>query len=344
MRAARLSGLRSLRVTEVPVPVLSQEDEVLLRVGAVGICGSDVHYYRHGRIGDQQVAYPFTPGHECTGTVAACGPAAGDLTPGDRVAVDPAVSCGACDQCRSGRPHTCRSLKFLGCPGQLTGCLAEYIVMPARNCFKLPEGIGLTQGVLAEPLAIGIYAVDFLAGSGAETLGILGVGPIGLSVLLGVRKTGIHSIFVTDKVEARIKAALDAGAAWAGNPTRTDIISAIRERETGLDAVFECCGDPQALDQAVELLHPGGTLLILGIPEFDRVSFDIHRLRRKEIRIQNVRRQNHCTARALTSLADGSMAASFMITHTFPLADTGQALETAAAYEDSVIKAVITLE
>jgi L-iditol 2-dehydrogenase len=343
MRAAQLTGLRSVGITEVPKPVLSQDDEVLLRVGAVGICGSDVHYYRHGRIGGQEVAYPFTPGHECTGTVEACGPAAGDLTTGDRVAVDPAVSCGACDQCRFGRPHTCRSLKFLGCPGQLTGCLSEYIVMPARNCFKLPENIGLTQGVLAEPLAIGDYAVDFLVGSGAQTIGILGLGPIGLSVLLCARKTGIRNIFVTDNVEARSKAALDAGAVWAGNPTRTDITADIRERETGLDAVFECCGDPEALDQAVELLHPGGTLLILGIPEVDRVSFDIHRLRRKEIRIQNVRRQNHCTDRALVSLADGSLDASFMITHTFRLQDTGQALETAAAYADGVIKAVISL-
>ncbi len=344
MKTAQLTGLRALEVVEVPPPALSQEDEVLLKIGAVGICGSDVHYYRHGRIGEQEVVYPFTMGHECTGTVAACGPAAGGLTPGDRVAVDPAVSCGVCDQCRSGRLHTCRSLKFLGCPGQLTGCLSEYIVMPARNCWRLPEEVGLRQGVLAEPLAIGIYAVDFLGRGEAHSMGILGAGPIGLSVLLSARAAGIHRIFVTDKVEARIKAALDAGAVWAGNPTRSDITADIRERETGLDVVFECCGDPEALDQAVELLHPGGTLFILGIPEIDRVSFDIHRLRRKEIRIQNVRRQNRCTGRALESLADGSLAASFMITHAFPLDDADRALETAAAYADGVIKALITLE
>ena len=343
MKAAQLTALNTIEIREVPLPPLPDDDGVLIRVGAAGICGSDVHYFRHGRIGDQRVAYPFTPGHECAGTVEMCGPLCRDLAPGDRVAVDPAVSCGACDQCLTGRPHTCRSLKFLGCPGQLPGCLSEFIAMPARNCHRIPEELATEPAVLAEPLAIGIYAVGFLKNTGAETIGILGTGPIGLSVLLGARSAGIEAVYTTDKVDARIDAAKKAGAVWAGNPERADIVSGILGHERGLDAVFECCGDPEALDQAVELLNPGGMLLVLGIPETDRVSFDVHALRRKEIRIQNVRRQNDCTERALELLAGGTIDASTLATHRFSLAESQQALELVSAYRDGVIKALVTM-
>ena len=341
MRAAQLTEPHTIAVREIPLPPLPDDDGVLLKVGAVGICGSDVHYYLHGRIGNQVVEYPFTIGHECCGTIEMCGPLAGDLAPGDRVAVDPAVACGECDQCRSGRPHTCRRLRFLGCPGQLPGCLSDYLVMPARNCHKLPDSLSLIQGALAEPLAIGVYSVGFLVESSAGSIGILGAGPIGLSVLLAARAAGLSTVYVTDKVEERLQAAQKAGASWAANPDETDIVTAVLDRERGLDAVFECCGDPEALTQAVEILNPGGTLFILGIPEINRVLFDIHTLRRKEIRIQNIRRQNGCTRKALDLMADGSIDASFMATHSFPKEETQKALETASDYRDGVIKAIV---
>jgi L-iditol 2-dehydrogenase len=343
MQAAQLTGLKTLEVREVPLPPLPAEDGVLIRVEAVGICGSDVHYYRHGRIGKQRVEYPFTIGHECTGTVEMCGPLSRDLAPGDRVAVDPAVSCLECDQCRAGRPHTCRRLRFLGCPGQLPGCLSEFIVMPARNCYRIPEALDTELAVLAEPLAIGMYAADFLRNTGAEKIGILGTGPIGLSVLLAAQASGIQTVYATDKVDARSQAAKNLGAVWTGNPDRGDIVSEILKQERGLDAVFECCGDPEALNQAVELLNPGGTLLVLGIPEDDRVSLDVHSLRRREIRIQNVRRQNDYTERALELLAGRAIDASSLVTHRFSLAEAQQALELVSDYGDDVIKAKITL-
>lgn len=347
MRAAQLTGPNTLEIREAPLPPLPEDDGILIRVNAVGICGSDVHYFRHGRIGDQRVAYPFTPGHECAGTVEMCGPLCRDLAPGDRVAVDPAVSCGVCDQCRAGRPHTCRNLKFLGCPGQLPGCLSEFIVMPARNCFRIPDPLDADLAVLAEPLAIGVYAADYLRDTEALTIGILGTGPIGLSVLLAAQAAGYRLIYTTDKVDARSAAAAKLGAAWTGNPDHQDVVSEIRsevrDQNKSLDAVFDCCGDPEALDQAVEILNPGGMLLVLGIPETDRVSFDIHTLRRKEIRIQNIRRQNGCTERALDLLAGGTFDASSLATHRFSLAESQKALELVSDYRDGVIKALVTM-
>jgi len=175
-----------------------------------------------------------------------------------------------------------------------------------------------------------------------KAIGILGCGPIGLSVLLAAQVAGIRSIYVTDKIHERLAAARNNGASWAGNPEESDVVAEIRKIGNELDAVFECCGDQEALDQAVDLIKPGGKLLILGIPEQDRVSFDINKLRRKEISIQNVRRQKRCTQEAIDLIASKKANVDFMATHTFSLERTQEAFKIVAHYRDGVIKAMIT--
>jgi len=341
MNCASLINPGKIHIREVAKPGINSDTDVLLKIMAVGICGSDLHYFLNGRIGDQVIDYPFTPGHECAAVVEKTGPKVTRLKPRDRVAVDPAVSCGRCDQCLGGRPHTCRKLRFLGCPNQLEGCLSEYIVIPEQNCYLFDKSMTFTQGVLVEPLSIAVYAVTHLKNIKADKIGILGSGPIGLSVLLAAQKTDTSAIYITDKIESRIEAALNAGAKWGGNPEESDIVGAIKNQTSGLDVVFECCGDQAALDQAVELLNPGGKLIILGIPEIDRISFNINRLRRKEISIQNIRRQNQCFQTAVDMIKNGSAEVAFMVTHTFPLSKAQNAFELASSYEDGVIKAII---
>lgn len=343
MKASLLTGIGRIEIRNIPNPEISSPNEVLLRVGMAGVCGSDVHYFRHGRSGGEDVEFPWIVGHECTAVVEKIGTHVTQVSPGDRVAVDPAVSCGECDQCLKGRPHTCRNLRFLGFPGQIEGCLCEFIVLPEENCFKIDDSLSLSQGVLVEPLSIGIYAADFLKKMDAGTIAILGCGPIGLSVMQAALARDIHKIYATEKIPERLESARRKGAVWAGNPEEMDIVSEIVKETDGLDAVFECCGDPEALDQAVDLLRPGGTLLILGIPEIDRVSFDAHKLRRKEIRIQNVRRQCGCTQRAIDLVASKKVDIDFMATHTFSLEQTQQAFELVAVYGDGVIKAMISI-
>lgn len=342
MKTAYLTDPRKITIREVVKPEISSDTAVLLKIITVGICGSDLHYFQNGRIGDQIIDYPFTPGHECAAVVEKTGPKVTLVKPGDRVAVDPAVSCGRCDQCLSGRPHTCRKLRFLGCPSQLEGCLSEYIVIPEQNCYPFDKSMTFTQGVLVEPLSIAVYAVTYLKNIKSDKIGILGSGPIGLSVLLALQKTDISAIYITDKIESRIEAALNAGAIWGGNPEESNIVEAIQNQTLGLDVVFECCGDQAALDQAVELLNPGGKLLILGIPEIERISFNISRLRRKEISIQNIRRQNQCFQTAVDMIKNGSVEVDFMATHTFPLTEAQNAFELASSYKDGVIKAIIS--
>jgi len=342
MKAARLIRPGTIELQEIPEPEIKLEHDVLLKIETAGICGSDIHYYKKGRIGDQIIDYPFTIGHECTATVVKTGKKVRHVTTGNRVAIDPAVSCGFCDQCRIGRPHTCRQLKFLGCPGQMEGCLTEYIVMPEENCYPLPQNMPHARGVLAEPLSISLYAFRLMKPKPSDTVAILGSGPIGLCTTMAAKQAGINKIFMTDKIESRLQAASKAGAAWTGNPDKDDIVEAIKNvHSQELDAVFECCGDQSALDQAVSLLKPGGHLLIMGIPEKNRISFDVHQLRRKEIKITNVRRQNGCTAEAVSFLDEAGKGVDFILTHFFELQDSGTAFNLLSDYKDGVIKAVV---
>ncbi len=344
MKAAVLTALRQFEIQELPDPVLENESDVLLKVEEVGVCGSDVHYYETGRIGDQVVQFPFLVGHESSGTVLAVGSGVQGVAPGDRVAIDPAVVCGTCEQCRRGRENTCRKLKFLGCPGQLAGCLCEKIVMPAASCLPLVRGLSFTQGVLSEPLAIGVYAVLQAGVDAGQSVAILGCGPIGLSCLISSQAQGAAACYMTDLIEPRLEHARSQGAAWVGSPEREDVVAAIRQRAPqGVDVVLECAGEQSTVDQALKILRPGGTLAMIGIPRFERLSFDIHTMRRQEIRFLNIRRQNQCTQTALDWMDGGRLDPSFMATHSYSLDQTGEAFSLVAGYQDGVIKAMITL-
>jgi len=339
-----LSGLQRIEIVEKPVPELERPDDVLIRMKSVGVCGSDIHYYLNGRIGSQIIEYPFTIGHEGAGIVEMTASGVTLVKPGDRVAIDPAMACFNCDQCNNGRYHTCRNLKFLGCPGQADGCLSEYIVMPAASCYLLPENITFDQAALSEPLSIGLYAVRSAGDITGKSIGILGAGPIGISVMLSAMAKDAGRIFITDKIDERLALACKMGAEWTGNVIKSDIVKDILiEEPHQLDVVFECCGKQEAADQAVELLKPGGHLMIIGIPAFERWNFGVDNLRRKEITIQNVRRQNECVRETLEMISYGRLKPDLMQTNNFTLAQTAEAFAMVANYRDGVMKAMIHL-
>jgi threonine dehydrogenase-like Zn-dependent dehydrogenase len=214
--------------------------------------------------------------------------------------------------------------------------------MPEENCFCLPAGLTLEEGVLVEPLTIALHGLKLTGEPVPDTVAVLGAGPIGLSVLLAARAAGVRAVYMTDKIDGRVEVARKAGASWAGNPDREDIVARMRGlAPEGLVAAYECCGDPSAFSQAVDLLKPGGRLLIIGIPMGDRISFDIHALRRKELSINNVRRQRFCFREAIDLIRNKHVDLRFMATHRFALEDARQAFELAAGYRDGVIRAII---
>jgi len=342
MKAFVLTGIRQMELTDVAEPSIEGKNDVLLKMEVIGVCGSDVHYYETGRIGSQVVQYPFKVGHECSATVAAVGSAVTRVRTEDKVVVDPAAACHNCDQCRMGRENTCRNLRFLGTPGQAEGCLCEYIVMPEDSLYPIDGKISLAQGALCEPLSIGVYAANRGAIHKGADVAILGAGPIGLSTLLAAKAEGAGPCYVTEKIDARCEAAKKAGAAWVGNPDKGDIVEAILElAANGVDVVFECAGEQETLDEGVELLRPGGKLVIIGIPRLDRVCFNIDKIRRKELTLINIRRQNNCVAAAIDLIASGKADVDFMITHRFDFEKSVEAFDLVAAYADGVVKAMI---
>lgn len=346
MKAMQLTELHKMKMMEVPTPEIKNPDDVLIKMKVVGVCGSDVHYFETGRIGSQVVKFPFAVGHEGAGEVVKVGPGVKSLKAGDRIAVEPAVSCCECDQCKAGRHHTCRKLKFLGCPGQLEGCLSEYIVMPERSCFKIKDTMTYDEAAISEPLAIGVYAVKQSIPMKGAKIAILGSGPIGLSVLMPALAMGAEKIYVTDKIDERLDIAKKAGASWVGNIEKVDVVKEITAMEPLLlDAVFECCGEQAAMDQAVQLLKPGGKLMLIGIPPTaETVCFSPDFCRRKELTIQNVRRQNHCVQPALDMIDNKLFDVSVMATHRFKFDDCEDAFKLVASYKDGVIKAMIDFE
>jgi L-iditol 2-dehydrogenase len=344
MRAAALTGVGKIEVIETAEPRIERGTDVLLKVETVGICGSDVHYFETGRIGSGAVEYPFVIGHECAATAAGVGDRVRRVKVGDRVAVEPGVVCHQCDQCRAGRFNTCRNMKFLGCPGQMAGALCEYVVMPEECCFAVDDRMSFDEAVLCEPLAIAIYAVRQGKLKKGFDIAILGAGPIGLSCIVSAKAEGVREIYVTERIKERMEIAGEAGARWVGNPDNEDVVRRILDQQPpGIDAAFECAGEQETLDQCVDLLKPGGRLMLIGIPRTDRISFIVERMRHKEITLVNVRRQNECTQAAVDAVTSGRIDVKFMATHHFKLEQVQEAFEMVADYRDGVVKAMVEL-
>lgn len=344
MKAILLTGIREMQIRDVPDPAIRRPTDVLVRVKSVGVCGSDIHYYLKGRIGSQVVQYPFTIGHECSGIVSAVGRAVRRVGPKDRIAVDPAMFCGACDQCAKGRENTCRELRFLGCPGQAEGCLSEYIVIPESSCYRIPPTMSFDQATLAEPVSIAVYAAKKASPLKGARIAVLGTGPIGLSVLIVAKLHGAAKIYATDRIPERLAVARRLGADWIADPSVADVVDEISSLEPlGLDVVYECCGDQEAIDQAIRILAPGGKLMVIGIPAVPRISFDVDDVRRKELLIDHVRRQTRCVEEAIQKIERHEIEVGDLVTHRFPFERAKEAFDLVAEYRDGVVKALIEL-
>jgi len=345
MKAMKLTGIRQMEMMDVPKPAILNDRDVLIRMKTLGVCGSDIHYYVSGKIGSQVVNYPFAVGHEGAGLVEAVGKGVSLVKPGDRIAIEPAMPCWECDQCKAGRPHTCRNLRFLGCPGQAEGSLSEFIVMPETSCFKIPDQMSYDEAAISEPLAIGVYAVKQSIPMKGAKVGILGFGPIGMSVLLPALSQGASEVYVSDKIDERLQIARENGASLTANADKEDVVGRFTDKAPELlDVVFECCGQQEALDQAVELLKPGGKLMVIGIPEFENWTIPVDTSRRKELCIQNVRRQNEAVQPALDMIAGGEIHVDPMVTHRFDFKDSKEAFDLVAGYKDGVMKAMIDFD
>jgi L-iditol 2-dehydrogenase len=324
MRAARLHGLRDVRVHEEERPVAG-EGETLVRVEAVGLCGSDLHWFDEGAIGSTRITRPIVPGHEM----------AGRTEDGRLVAIEPAIPCERCALCLEGHPNLCPTIRFSG-QGEDDGSMREWMAWPTRCLFPLPEGLDATDGALLEPLGVALHTVDLAHVRPGSSVGVFGCGPIGLLVLQVARLAGAARLFATDlasrphRLEAARALGAEAVVAEEGQEAQTIRRTAGAH---GLDVAIEAAGVQAAVDAALESVRPGGRVALAGIPSDERTSFRASTARRKGVTIALVRRMKHTYPRAIALAARGRVDLRSLVTHRFPLAEVAQAFAVASRRE-----------
>lgn len=346
MLAARLHGAKDLRVERIPRPGAPKRGQALLRVLTTGVCGSDLHSYLDGRIGDTPVEQPLILGHEFSAVVEAVGPESLDghgepLKPGTRVAVDPAQPCHQCELCEHGHPNLCCNLAFCG-NYPYGGSFCERMLMPARGCFPVPTSIDDESAALLEPLGVALHAVDFARLRVGHSAAILGMGPIGLLCLQIAKLAGADPIFVTDKLPWRLKLAQK----WGGIPIRCDQEDAAQRiaketRGRGVDVAIEAAWAGESVAQAAEMARLGGRVVLVGIPGDDRFSMKHSTARRKGLTVVLSRRMKHCYPRALRLAEEGRVDLPGLVSHRFPLSRVVEAFQLNTAYADKVVKVMM---
>lgn len=322
MRAAVMTEVGTIQVRELPDPDPSALGplQALVAVEAVGVCGSDVAYYRHGRIGDFVVDGPIVLGHEAAGSVVALGAGAAQvsaLSVGDRVAIEPGTPCRACAQCSAGRYNLCERMVFLATP-PYDGALVELLVVDVRQLFALPESMSAEEGALLEPLSVGLWAVQRARMAAGDDVLVTGAGPVGLLAGIAARALGAASVTVSDVAPDRLEVAERLGFA------------AVDAREGGVasDVLLECSGAPGVLAQGLRTLRPDGRAAVVGLSHEDAVPLPLTQTSNKELSIVPVFRYRHTWPTAIVLVASGRAEVASLVTHRFGLADSAEALET----------------
>ena len=342
MKAARLYGIRDIRIDDVTVPKPGPR-QALVEIRSVGICGSDVHYYTHGRIGRYVVEPPFILGHECSGVVVEVGEGVEHIAPGDLVAVEPGVPCGHCAFCRSGKYNLCPDVVFLATP-PYDGAFAEYIVHDADFLFRVPEGVTADEAAMCEPLSTGLQAVKRAELTLGETVFIAGMGPIGLANMQAFKAAGAGAIYVSDIDSARLETALKLGATEAFLATETDLVKELRKRTLGRgpDVVVEAAGSAEATKQTVEIVRPGGRVVLVGLAPEATVPINMLDVIDKEIDVRGVFRYANTYPAALALIAQSAVDMKSMVTAQYPLEKADEAMRDVADRKPGIIKAVVT--
>jgi L-iditol 2-dehydrogenase len=348
MNAARLHGPSDLRVETVPHPGPPGAAQVLLRVRAVGVCGSDLHSYTDARIGDTEVKSPLILGHEFSAVVEEVGAESFNgcfepIQPGVRVAVDPAQPCGRCELCERGHPNLCRYLRFCGNYPD-GGSLCEWMHMPARSCFPVPDGVDDVEAALLEPLGVALHAADLARIRVSNSVAVLGAGPIGLLILQIVKLAGAYPIYVSDKLSWRLALAEKQGGIPINCEDENPVLRVQKETHSrGVDVAIEAAWGGDSVGQACEIARLGGRVVLVGIPSDDRLSIKHSTARRKGLTILMSRRMKHVYTRAIHLARRGMVDLSGLVSHRFPLARAAEAFALNAAYGDKVVKTVIDI-
>lgn len=344
-KAAFMRGTDHMVIKEIPVPEVG-EKEVLVQLEYVGICGSDVHYYHTGRCGAYEVNLDedFMLGHECAGTVVKIGPGVENLKVGDKVALEPGITCGQCEFCKSGHYNLCPDVQFLATP-PVQGCYEEYIAFPENMCFKLPENMSTMEGALIEPLSVGFYAAEQGDVHVGDTVVILGSGCIGLVTLLACKAHGAGRTIVADLVDARLEKAKELGADYVINSGKSDILEELKKITGGRggDVVFETAGSPVTIAQTPFAVRRGGRIVLVGMSSQPEINYNFAQIMDKEAEIKSVFRYRNIYPKAIAAVASGAVDVKKVVTHQYDLDHIQEAFDEAVNNKTDLVKVVIRI-
>jgi L-iditol 2-dehydrogenase len=339
---AQLLAPRTFQLTEQTI-----EDpgpgEIQVRVNAVGICGSDIHSYAEGAVGDTPCEYPMVLGHEPSGTVVKTGSGVIGWHPGDRAALEPALYCYHCEYCRTGHHNVCANIRFLSNPG-VPGFFREFVNLPVTNLLAIPPTLPMELATIVEPLAVAMHSMKFAALQAGETVAVFGAGPIGLLTIACMKVAGAGRIWAVDPVAHRRDLARHMGAHVTLDPGEIDCARQILADTggRGVDCAIDCAAKEDTTNAAIRASRNAGRVVLTGIHSDAMVPFEVSPMRRKELAILNVRRSNHESNEALEFLTARMAWFAPLVTHTRPLADIADAFTLTEHYADNVGKMVIT--
>jgi L-iditol 2-dehydrogenase len=313
-----------------------------VRLRAVGICGSDVHYYADGRIGDTIAPLPFVLGHEPAGEVAALGAGVDCFTIGQRVALEPSLSCGVCDICLAGRPNCCPQVHFLGSP-PVPGVYEEFHLFKPLQCIPISDNVTFAAAATLEPMAVALHAIKLGRVCAGDRVAVMGCGPVGILTAMAARISGATFVAMTDPIPARRAHAARLVADIVLDPSDAGALSQITAAAGNIDISFEAAGAQGAVDDATLVVRPGGTTVLIGIPAVDRIALWAHPLRRKELNLIMARRSNFDLEPCLRLMEKGMIDPAQIVTHSFPLERLAEGMEMVKNYRDGVLKAMIEM-
>ncbi len=341
MKAAVMHSTRNITIETLPVPTIDH-DEVLIKVMAVGICGSDLHYYTHGRIGKYVVEKPFILGHECAGEIVAIGSSVHEFKVGDRVAVEPGVTCGHCEACKEGRYNLCPDVQFLATP-PVDGAFVQYIKMRKDFVFSIPDSLSYEEAAMVEPFSVGIHAAMRTKLQPGSTVAIMGMGPVGLMAIVAAKAFGAATIIVTDLEPLRLEAAKQLGATHVINVKEQnpyDEILSITNGK-GVDVAWETAGNPSALQAALSSVRRGGKLAIVGLPAQNEIPLNVPFISDNEIDIYGIFRYANTYPKGINFLASGIADIKKLVTDKYSLEHTKEAMERALNYKNECVKIIV---
>lgn len=341
MRAVVLKSIEQFEMQdrERPTPT---DDEILVSVQDVGICGSDIHYYNHGRIGDYVVEDPLILGHESAGKVVEVGTTVDGLEPGDRVALEPGVPCRRCSHCKQGDYHLCESVTFMATPPH-DGAFTDYVAWPADFAYKLPDEVSTREGALCEPLSVGIHACRRGDVSTGDSVLITGAGPIGLLTMEAARAAGATDIIITDVVESKLSFASDRGADQTIDVTEENLETTVDKHTdgAGVDVVVEASGAKPSIKSTLDAVRRGGTIVFVGLASEAEVPLDVLEIIDNELDIHGSFRYKNTYQAAVDLLADGAVDVEGIIDFESPLEDLDEAFRR--SMEPDVVKGMISV-